>query len=742
MDIVALSETRWLETGSIKEKDCTIFWNGKGETEAQVHGVGFAVKNSLLKHIDTPVGISPRLLRIRIHTESGYLTLLSVYAPTLQADEDVKDSFYRLLEDEVRHVPARDSLRSLLKEVLHTRAIRSTDWDTDHCLVLGKIRTFLKKLSKSQQAGRKRTDREGAKNPEKVNSFLKAVSESCGEDWEDISLIVHEQALRHFGSQPREGKDWFTKDLLPLVEDKREALLRYREVSTHSNFTRLETARQNLQRETRKCANQYWLDLCQKIQVSADTGNLREMYDGIKTAIGPTRRKVAPLRDLQGNLLTDTDQQLQRWTEHYSALYGSEPIIDLEAIDQPPDLPCLSELDFVPTVEELLRSINDLSNNKATGTDGIPAEIIKVLAVPHSPTLLQLHRSVVSYWQRGQVPQCLKDAQFIQLYKNTGDKSDCNNYRGISLLDVFGKSVARLVLKRLQVLGEYIYPESQCGFRSNRSTIDMVFTLRQLEEKCREIHVNLYIAFVDLTKAFDTVSRAGLYRVLVTIGCPPTLLKIVQSFHDGMEASISFDGDVSDSFSVRCGVKQGCVIAPCLFNIYFSYLLHHAFDDNTLGVYLHTRFDEGLFNVQRFRAKTKVSHSTVTDLLFADNAALFAHTADDLQTLLDRFTSSCAVFGLKISESKTVVMCQEVEDQAALQTFLVNGKKIAVVDEFCYLGSCISSMASMEADLNSRIVRAAGCFGQLRRRVWANKKLRLKTKIAVSPGSTASTCTI
>ncbi|XP_038073007.1 uncharacterized protein LOC119741328 [Patiria miniata] len=519
----------------------------------------------LLKHIDTPVGISSRLMRIRIHTESGYLSLLSVYAPTLQTDEDVKDSFYRLLEDEVRHVPARDSLlvledfnarvgndygnwpdchgnqgvgrmnnngqrvlelcvaqrlcvtntyfagrishkttwqhprsrhwhqldlvlcrRSLLKEVLHTRAIRSADGDTDHCLVLCKIRTFLKKLHKSQQAGRKRIDREGVKNPEKVNSFLKAVSESGGEDWEDISSIVYEQALRHFGSQPRNGKDWFTKDLLPLVEDKRKALLRYREVSTRSNFARLKTARQNLHRETRKCANQYWLDLCQKIQVSADTGNLREMYDGIKTAIGPTRRKVAPLRDLQGNLLTDTDQQLQRWTEHYSALYGSEPVIDLEEIDQPPDLPCLSELDPVPTVEELLRSINDLSNNKATGTDGIPAEIIKVLAVPHSSTLLQLHRSVVSYWQRGQVPQCLKDAQLIQLYKNKGDTSDCNNYRGISLLNVFGKAVARLVLKRLQVLGEYIYPESQCGFRSNRSTIDMVFTLRQLQEKCTE----------------------------------------------------------------------------------------------------------------------------------------------------------------------------------------------------------------------------------------------------------------
>ena len=153
-----------------------------------------------------------------------------------------------------------------------------------------------------------------------------------------------------------------------------------------------------------------------------------------------------------------------------------------------------------------------------------------------------------------------------------------------------------------------------------------------------------------------------------------------------MEAYFSFNGDNSENFSIRCGVKQGCVMAPCLFNIYFSSLLHHAFSNSTLGVYLHTRFDGGLFNVKRFRAKSKVTNSTVKDLLFADDAALVAHCAKDLQILLDRFAASCAAFGVTISVSKTVVMCQgAVEDQTAPIEVSVSNKKLEIVNELRYL---------------------------------------------------------
>ena len=125
------------------------------------------------------------------------------------------------------------------------------------------------------------------------------------------------------------------------------------------------------------------------------------------------------------------------------------------------------------------------------------------------------------------MPQDMRDAKIITLYKNKGDRGDCNNYRGVSLLNVAGKIFAKVILKRLQTLADQVYPDTQCSFRSGRSTIDMIFSLRQLQEKCREQQKPLCVAFVDLTKAFDIVSREGLYDVLKNAGCPPKLLSLI-----------------------------------------------------------------------------------------------------------------------------------------------------------------------------------------------------------------------
>ena len=124
---------------------------------------------------------------------------------------------------------------------------------------------------------------------------------------------------------------------------------------------------------------------------------------------------------------------------------------------------------------------------------------------------------------------------------------------------------------KLRVLAERIYPESQCGFRAKRATIDMIFSPRQLQEKCREQGKPLYVAFIDL------VSRDGLLKILAKIGCFPTLLSIMKSFHDDMKGTVLYDGATSDPFNIFSGVKQGCVLAPTLFGIFFATLLKICF---------------------------------------------------------------------------------------------------------------------------------------------------------------------
>jgi len=246
-----------------------------------------------------------------------------------------------------------------------------------------------------------------------------------------------------------------------------------------------------------------------------------------------------------------------------------------------------------------------MSAGKASGKDGIPAEVYKALR----GEALQAFLSVLaSIWEEEDMPSELRDASIVALYKNKGTRAACGNYRGISLLSIAGKILARVMLNRLlSSVSEQNLPESQCGFRPDRSTIDMVFTVRQMQEKCLEQNLNLYTVFIDLTKAFDTVNRDALWVILSKLGCPAKFTKLIQLFHVDMTGEVLSGGEPSDRFSISNGVKQGCVLAPVLFNLFFTQVLRHAVMDLDLGVYNKYRLDGSLFDLRRLTAKTKTT---------------------------------------------------------------------------------------------------------------------------------------
>lgn len=217
------------------------------------------------------------------------------------------------------------------------------------------------------------------------------------------------------------------------------------------------------------------MNLCKRIQLAADKGDTRELFEGIKKATGPVPNKPAPLKTKTGDIITDQGKQLKRWVEHYLELYSTQNVVTDAALADIPDLPVMEELDALPTKEELSKAISDLSSGKTPGSDNIPTEVLK----SGKPALLgPLHSLFCKCWKEGHIPQDLRDAKIVTLYKNKGDRSNCNNYRGITLLNTVGKVFARVTLARLQMLASRVYPESQCGFRAGRSARDMVFSLR------------------------------------------------------------------------------------------------------------------------------------------------------------------------------------------------------------------------------------------------------------------------
>nr|VZI12161.1 unnamed protein product [Spirometra erinaceieuropaei] len=180
-------------------------------------------------------------------------------------------------------------------------------------------------------------------------------------------------------------------------------------------------------------------------------------------------------------------------------------------------------------------------------------------------------------WHKGRVPQNFKGATVVHLCKRKGDRQLCINYRDISLLNIAGKFFARIPLNRPNNhLKEGLLLESQCGFRCHCGATDMVFAARQLPKKCQEMQTHLYSTFVNLTKAFDTVNRDGLWKIMQKVVCPERFSQMERQLHDGMMARATNSGTVSEAFAVTNGAKQSCVLAPTFSSLMFSAMPMHT----------------------------------------------------------------------------------------------------------------------------------------------------------------------
>ncbi|KAI0212006.1 hypothetical protein LSAT2_003105 [Lamellibrachia satsuma] len=143
---------------------------------------------------------------------------------------------------------------------------------------------------------------------------------------------------------------------------------------------------------------------------------------------------------------------------------------------------------------------------------------------------------------------------------------------------------------------------------------------------------------------------------------------------------------------------------------------------------MHTRSHGNLFNLARLRAKTKVTEVYVREMLFADDAALTAHSGEALQRLVNRFAHTCREFGITISLKKTNVIAR---DASQIPSVKINDYTLEVVEDFTYLGSNISNNLSLDTEINRRIGIAAVTMAKLTKGVWENKMLTENTKMRV-----------
>ena len=299
---------------------------------------------------------------------------------------------------------------------------------------------------------------------------------------------------------------------------QREEARRHQRAEPHNSNLRkaVKMARKNL-RKVRKAAvlSLFWDFVC-KLETRTREGDQAGFYKQLKTMDleGKRHRSSAYVKDENGVLLRDVELIRERWVRWFHTLLNAKsPRLDpniVEGLDQwPKHMP----LGVQPTMQELTDVIRLLTNGKAVGPDEVSVELFNI-TLNGDPALRRgLLDIVVRIWRGARFRRSGKMPLSWYFTKRKKDRTECGNYRGISLVAHAGKILLEIIARHLSEYCERvgILPEEQSGFRPNRSTTDMMFVIRRLQHLARKKRIPLYVCFIGLTKAYDSVDRTLLW---------------------------------------------------------------------------------------------------------------------------------------------------------------------------------------------------------------------------------------
>ena len=284
-------------------------------------------------------------------------------------------------------------------------------------------------------------------------------------------------------------------------------------------------------------------------------------------------------------------------------------------------------------------------------------------------------------WWRVCVCMCVcmsfSNSVIIPLPKK-GDLSLPSNYRGITLSPLASKIYNSMLLNRISPHLDPILRRNQNGFRKGRATTPQILSVRRIIEEINISKQKASIVFVDFSKAFDSVNRNVMLRILLNYGIPEETLKAIAIMYSNPSSFVqSMDGPTKE-FLTTAGILQGDTLAPYLFVIVVDYILRQSVD---------TMKEKGIDIKPGSSSRAKNKH--ITDLDYADDIALTATLLKDAQDLLASLEDASAKVGLFLNSKKTDYISLN-EDADHLTIFSKDGSQLSEVKDFKYLGSYVA----------------------------------------------------
>jgi len=296
----------------------------------------------------------------------------------------------------------------------------------------------------------------------------------------------------------------------------------------------------------------------EELETNRKIKNIRDLYRVINDFKKGYQPRCNIAKDEKGDLFADSHSIVARWRKYFSQLfnvYGVKDVGQTEIHTAEPLVP-------KPSASEVELAIDKLKSHKLPGIDQILAELIKAGG---RTICLEIHKLITSIWKKEKLPEEWKESIIVPIHKK-GDKMDCNNCRGISLLPTTYKILSNILLSRLISYVKEIIGNHQCGFRRNRSTIDHIFCICQILEKKWEYNEEVHQLFIDFKKAYDSVRWEVLYKILIEFGIPRKLVRLIKMSLTETYSRVWVGKNVSGKFPIRNGLKQGDTLSPMLFN--------------------------------------------------------------------------------------------------------------------------------------------------------------------------------
>ena len=234
----------------------------------------------------------------------------------------------------------------------------------------------------------------------------------------------------------------------------------------------------------------------------------------------------------------------------------------------------------------------------------------------------------------------------------------------------------KILQARLQQYVNCELPDVQAGFRKGRGTSDQIANIYWIIKKAKEFQKDIYFCFIDYAKVFDCVDHNKLWKILNEMGIPDHITCLLQNLYAGQEATVRTVHGTTGWFQIEKGVRQVCILSPCLFIFYAEYIMQNA------------ELDEA-------QAGIKISRRNINNLRYVDDTTLVAESKEELKSFLMKVKEESEKVGLKLNIQKTKILAS-----GPITSWVIDGETLS---DFNFLGSKITT----DGDCSHEIKR---CF--------------------------------